>query len=211
MTSSPMNFKQVLGQRQDYTSTNTQHGEANEENSWWNRWGGRLSYITSSSSSCKGVYKWEWPMGQSYRSVHDHNIDELIPALLVPQEVSKWGQPMGRTNSNIHQFTGNMTDKGQNAASYIKTWLYTVFVCCSLQLLSLQWWQRSIKTTNNTWTSLTTYLLQYLKSVNLKCFCSGSCYSNGTWHVMNWKTTSQLLLFASLWQNSETWHFPSHS
>jgi hypothetical protein len=65
-------------------------------------------------------------MSQLYRSVRDNNIDnssddELIPAFLVPQEVSKWGQPMGRTNSNIHQFTSNMTDKGQNAAFYIKT------------------------------------------------------------------------------------------
>jgi hypothetical protein len=61
----------------------------------------------------QGVYKQGQIMGQSDRGVHniiaDDSSDELIPVSLATQEMSKCGQLSNGTNSNIHQFTGNMT------------------------------------------------------------------------------------------------------
>jgi hypothetical protein len=58
-------------------------------------------------------------MGQSVRDVHEDNTDhssdgKLIPITVAPRAVSKWEQLMGETKSNIHQPTGDMTDKTQN-------------------------------------------------------------------------------------------------
>jgi hypothetical protein len=60
---------------------------------------------------CHGVYKRGCVTDQSAGGVHNNTDDssdnEVIPAPLVPQGISKWGQLTGQTSSNTCQFTGD--------------------------------------------------------------------------------------------------------
>jgi hypothetical protein len=65
---------------------------------------------------CQEVYKQGQLVGQSDRGVHNNNTDdssndELILTPLAPQRVLQLGQLTCGTNSNINQFTRDMTSK----------------------------------------------------------------------------------------------------
>jgi hypothetical protein len=67
-----------------------------------------------------GVYKRNLLTDQlagGARDIADDTSDGgAIPTPPVPWGISKWGQVIGQTNSNIHPFTGDMTGKRQNVA-----------------------------------------------------------------------------------------------
>jgi hypothetical protein len=54
-------------------------------------------------------------MNQLAGGVHDNTDDSsddvVIPTPLAPHVISKWGWLTGQTNTNVYQFTGDMTGK----------------------------------------------------------------------------------------------------
>jgi hypothetical protein len=52
-------------------------------------------------------------------TLDDGSDNEFIPIPFASQGVSKWVQPTGGTQSNNHQFNGDMTNKRQNVAPHI--------------------------------------------------------------------------------------------
>jgi hypothetical protein len=161
-----------------------------EENS--DRLGGRWCDRTSSSStlprsvqakSCNGSWQKIWQFSQ---------LGDSNPP--TPHEISKWGSLTSQTNSNIYQFTGNMTGKRQHVAPRTKTQLHTVSSCCTLQLLSLNWRRRPTDINNNTWTSLTLDLLLHLTSLNMKCFCFW-------WLLFGWN-----MKYVTAWRTTDSSH-----
>jgi hypothetical protein len=111
-------------------------------------------------------------MGQSDREVDENTVDisdyELIPT---PQGLSKWRKLMGGSHSNIHQFTHDMTVKDRILHPIkIKIWLHTVFMLYFCRCFLQCWWRRPIDATINTCIAFMVDL-QYLMSLNLKCFC----------------------------------------
>jgi hypothetical protein len=109
-------------------------------------------------------------MGQSDRGVDHKTVDisdyELIPT---PQGLSKWRKLKGVSKNNTHPFTHDMTCERENIAPH-RNKDSTPYSFHGVFLHF--WWRRLINATNNTYITFMVDRLQYLMSLNLKCFCN---------------------------------------
>jgi hypothetical protein len=167
--------------------------------------------LTSGSVRC-GYPQQQWQRSQN--NTDNSSDNELIQAPLSFQWLLKWGQLMVRTNSSVHQFTADMTDKRWNVSHHKKlklnsihcchfVWYFAAVItflvekanCYYQQYLKLPWW----------WTFSSTWC-HWTWNVSV----SSSYYSNGIWHTLQIQrllNSSFSLSVAKQWDVTDSFTF----